>query len=594
MVVFKISDKRPNNQGPSLVQFKTWNIRVVGPAPKWNDIQVNQQLKTATVTWDSYACQNAQTIQVWRKINKIEFTPPECVTGMPEFLGFTKIAEVPVTQVSYKDTNNGKGLSPGAEYCYRLVAIFPLPGGGEGYVSRDTCLAPLLADAPVITNVSVDRTDISSGQMTVKWRSPFEADKILNPPPYSYEVYRAEGFSGTVKMTKPHSGKLTDSTFVDTSIDTEETVFNYQVIAYDNNGTKIDTSSAASSVRLEAKAQLKKIELTWNFDVPWSNNTQEYPNHLIYRGGANATESELVLIDSLNVSQYTFHYIDSGQYQQTPLKEADTYCYRVMTRGSYGNPKINDPLINFSQIVCAQPNDDVPPCQPQITAEGINCDIFSQNSSCSSTTFSNILTWNRPADEECRADIRSYKIYLYSEMASKDSILLAENVRDTFYIDSNLPSYARCYKVSAVDRAGNESKLSEMFCFDNCPHYELPNVFTPNGDQCNELFSAYSDRIVIDEMGNGPCGPVDLIEQKTKCARFVQKVHFTVVNRWGKEVYDFQSGGERSIYIDWDGRDKEGKELSAGIYYYVAEVTFDVVDPAKRNQTIRGWVHLIR
>jgi hypothetical protein len=592
-VVFKISDKRPINQGPSLVQFKTWNIRVVGPPPKWKDVEVNQAAESAVVTWNSYACQNATTMQVWRRVGKIEFTPPECVTGMPDFLGFTKIAEVPITQTSYKDTNEGKGLAPGAQYCYRLVAVFPLPGGGESYVSRDTCLAPILADAPIITNVTVDKTNTTSGQIAVRWRSPFEADKVTHPPPYAYEVYRAEGATGTSQITKPHTGKLTDTTYVDAAINTEELMFNYRVIAYDNNGIKVDTSSTASSVRLEAKSQLKRIELTWTAEVPWSNVTQQYPRHLIYRGGPDDTESQLVLIDSIDVNQFAFHYIDSGQYQTTPLKESDTYCYRVMTRGSYGNPNIKEPLLNFSQVVCAQPNDDIPPCQPEINAEGISCDTFSETG-CTPTTFSNVLTWARPASDTCRADIRSYKVYLYSEPGSRDSILLAENVRDTFFIDSNIPSYARCYRVSAIDRAENESKLSEMFCFDNCPHYELPNVFTPNGDNCNELFSAYSDRTIVDEEGNGPCGPVDLVEQKAKCARFVESVHFTVVNRWGNEVYDYQSGGERTIYIDWDGRDDNGKELSTGIYYYVAEVTFNVVDPAKRNQTIRGWVHLIR
>jgi hypothetical protein len=595
-VVFKISDKRPVSKGPSLVQFKTWNIRVVGPAPKWQDIQVSQQAKTATVIWNPYICQNAQTMQVWRRIDHIEFTPPECVTGMPEFLGFEKIAEVPITQSTYKDSNKGKGLSPGAQYCYRLVAVFPTPGGGESYVSRDTCMVPIRADAPVITNVTVDKTNTTNGQITVKWRSPFDIDKVTYPPPYSYEVYRAEGFTGTVNIGKPHTGQLTDSTYRDANINTDETTFNYRIIAYDANGTKVDTSSIASSVRLEAKSQLRRIDLTWSFDVPWSNNTPEFPEHLIYRGGPNDSESQLVLIDSINATEGLYHYIDSGQYQNTPLKETENYCYRVMTRGTYGNPKINAPLINFSQIVCAQPNDDVPPCQPEIEVEGggISCDSFSQNNSCSPSTFSNILTWKRPEDEACRADIRSYKIYLYNEKGSKDSIPLAENVRDTFFIDANIPSYARCYRVSAIDRAGNESELSEMFCFDNCPHYELPNVFTPNGDKCNEFFSAYSDRVVVDEDGNGPCGAVNPVEQKAKCARFVEKVHFTVVNRWGKEVYDYESGGERTIYIDWDGRDNNGKELSSGIYYYVADVTFDVVDPAQRNQTIRGWVHLIR
>ena len=62
-------------------------------------------------------------------------------------------------------------------------------------------------------------------------------------------------------------------------------------------------------------------------------------------------------------------------------------------------------------------------------------------------------------------------------------------------------------------------------------------------------------------------------ESQAKCARFVDKVFLRIYNRWGKEVYSYESGGERTIYVDWDGRDADGRELSTGIYYYVADVT---------------------
>jgi hypothetical protein len=229
---------------------------------------------------------------------------------------------------------------------------------------------------------------------------------------------------------------------------------------------------------------------------------------------------------------------------------------------------------------------------------GIDCEDIIQNTACGINVFSNTLTWNRPTDEACRADIRSYNIYVASKLGDEFT-LYAENVRDTFFIDSNenLKSYARCYKISAVDRSGNESELSEQYCFDNCPYYELPNVFTPNGDDCNDKFSAYSDRASVDETGEGPCGPIDVSEIRRICARFVDRVDFRVYNRWGKEVYSYvgiKGDDVQTIYIDWDGHDHEGNTLAAGVYYYLAEVTFDVVDPTKRNRTIKGWVHLMR
>lgn len=603
-VVFKITDDPPAGKGAKLVQFKTWNITVVGPPPEWNSIQV-QPGRKLKLTWEPYTfldesknpdletpCTLAQTMEVWRRIEGNPFSPPTCVTGMPESLGYEKIKEIPIAETTFTDSNNGIGLAPGTKYCYRLVAVFPLPGGGESYVSEDIC-ETILADAPVITNVTVDKTGSDNGEVTIIWRPPFEINQAQFPPPYKYKVLRAEGFTGELKITSLFTTAITDTVYTDTNINTTELTYNYRVELYDNTNALVDTSAIASTVRLDPKPQFKRIELNWAANVPWSNQSVNYPKHHIYRGPEGATEAQMVLIDSIDVTSGRFVYVDSGQFNDVPLSEDIVYCYRIKTKGTYGNPFIESPLINFSQINCAQPNDSIPPCKPALSITAIPCDMLLPTQSCEVNIFSNTITWRKPEDEECRQDIRGYNIYTAPYMG-EEFTLYAENVKDTFFIDSNLPSYARCYKISAVDRAGNESELSEQYCFDNCPHYELPNVFTPNGDNCNELFSAYSSRQIIDENGEGPCGPIDVAEQRLKCARFVEKVEFTVTNRWGKHVFDYESGGERSIYIDWDGRDASGNELAAGVYYYNAKVTFTVVDPSQKIQNIRGWVQIVR
>lgn len=594
-VVFKISDKSQN--GPSLVQFKTWNIRVVGPAPVWQAPVVDLGARSVALKWDDYLCKSkAVTMQIWRRVDRFVYTPPVCVTGMPDFLGYSLIREVAIGTTGFTDTNNGRGLAVGAQYCYRLVALFPQPGGGESYISQEICLPPILADAPVITNVTVDLTDATDGKVTVRWTPPFDASLIQFPPPYTYEVQRAEGFSGDIGITQTFPGRRADTVFTDSGIDTKNKIYNYRVTAFASNDTRIDVSQTASTVRLEPTSQFLQIVLNWNADVPWSNQTQDYPKHLIYRGPENSVEGGLTLIDSVDVNQFQFHYVDSGQYLNTPLDNSKVYCYKVMTRGAYGNPKIKEPLINFSQIACAQPNDIDPPCKPELAIVARDCSQYLQTSSCGINFYSNTLTWRRPTDQVCKEDIRSYEIYKANKAnATEDEFSLIAMVTDTFFVDSNLPSFAACYKIRALDRANNPSEFSEEFCFDNCPYYELPNVFTPNGDRCNDLFSAYSDRISseIGEGGIGPCGQ-DLADLRTRCARFVLGVEFSVFNRWGKQVYSYNSGGERSIYLDWDGRDDNGKELTGGVYYYSADVTFDVVNPATQKQTFKGWVHLIR
>ena len=600
-VVFKITDKPAN--GPRLVTFKTWFIKVVGPAPIWADAQLDLATRNTNLEWDPYFCQGADKMQVWRKVDSSLFEPDNCQTGMPDYLGYELIDVlgikdgngIPITK--YTDTNDGKGLAPGAKYCYRLVAVFPLPRGGESYVSKDTCVGPILADVPVITKVSVLKTDVSIGQINVCWRKPFEANQTQFPPPYRYEIYRAVGFargSDSVNVSPP--GIYTDTCFVDLGLNTEENVYNYSIAAYASNGGFLGTSAAASSVRLDAKSQVKKIELNWSAFVPWSNIIQTVPNkHLIYRGPEGAVEADLVLIAEVDVSTSGFVYLDEGQSNGVPLVDNEVYCYRVMTRGGYGNPRIDQPLENFSQIMCAQPGDTIPPCQlePPIRSalDFTDCNDYYEKF-CEKDSYSNVIYWNRSEEFECRNDIRGYNIYAASKKGDEFSLLVA-NVRDTFYIDNNLLSFARCYKIAAVDRSGNEGELSEELCIDNCPYYELPNVFTPNADSYNDYFSAYSLR-GFDCGEGGECIPAEL---KFRCARFVQTVEFKVYNRWGQEVYQYDGriGNEvNSIYIDWDGKDDKGTDMASGVYYYVAEVTFDSVDPETQTKKIKGWVHLVR
>jgi hypothetical protein len=68
-VVFKITDNPPASRGAKLVQFKTWNIKVVGPAPKWQDAQIDLAKRSAKLEWQNYACSSAVCIYSSRVCN---------------------------------------------------------------------------------------------------------------------------------------------------------------------------------------------------------------------------------------------------------------------------------------------------------------------------------------------------------------------------------------------------------------------------------------------------------------------------------------------------------------------------------------------
>lgn len=587
-VFLKITDKPAS--GRPLPSFAVLNITVVGPAPQWESVAPLTSINTVKLEWTDYACASATSMQIWRRVESYAYNNPDCVVGMPGFLGYTLVDVVPISQNSYFDDNKGKGLATGAQYCYRLVAVFPGVNGGESYVSDDRCVLGDWPVAPVITNVSVSDTDPLNGKVVVKWRSILGLGVEKPQPPYSFEVYRVVE-SGN-RLEKAHAGRLSDSTFVDMDVDTERRRHQYRVVQFDHLNRPSDTSFVASSVWLETKPEGKHVRLQWSADVPWSIRTDDFPAHLVFRAGGSDMEQSLQLIDSASVTIENLRYLDDGRYNNQPLVETEMYCYRVLTKGSYGNARIAVPLLNYSQVSCVKISDDRPPCTPTFDSQmtTVNCGELLDTTGCGEVAYSNTLRWNRPTDPVCAADVRSYTIYAADKRGSAFT-KYAENVRDTFFIDANegMKSFARCYKIVAVDLSGNESDFSEEFCFDNCPNYQLPNVFTPGGDMCNNLFSAFSDRIRAG-VGEGVCGQ----EEPRGCARFVRSVVFKVYNRWGRHVYDYDSSNDGNIYIDWDGRDATGVELPQGTYFYTAEVTFDVVDPARATQTLKGWVQILR
>lgn len=590
-VQVKISDKpEGNNRGPSLTDFETWNIRVVAPAPTG----LNGGLISARaiqLVWNEYVGANfAPEMQVWRRVDSFDFDPTDCNVGIPANSGYELINQLPINQ---RNMTDDQGLSPGATYCYRLVAEFPSPKGGTSYASQEFCIT-IPIDNALITNVSVLETDESNGEIEIRWNSPLELNQAVFPPPYRYELVRFNGLSGSVDGTLLVS--TLDTSFVDTNLNTRDNPYHYEVRLFADSipDLLISTSEPASSVRLEAVSVVDEIEVSWRAEVPWTNRVDESPYHYIYRNrtdGAASQDNVFVLIDSIDSRQSAFIYTDDGSFNGNDLIAELEYCYFITTKGSYGNELIPSPLLNNSQVVCALPGDTVAPIDPIITIDPVkadtviidgfallvleaeNCqDVYTQT--CNFSNFSNTLNWTKSATD---TDVASYNIY-FSATGEEFSFELIANTRETTFEHTGLPSFKGCYRISALDRSNNESGLSQAVCFDNCPNYRLPNSFTPNADGVNDTFMAFN-------------------QPNSECPRFVEQVEFQVFNRWGgNELYSSSTCGtiEPDFFINWDGKDSNGKDVTAGTYYYKVTVTFDVFDPEKRTKEFKNWVQIIR
>ena len=561
---------------PGQVNFETWRITVVGPAPTGLTVDTRPG-RSMRLDWDSYSCPNADSIQVWRRVGPFEIDPT-CEPGIPANAGYQLIETLGASAITYLDNNNGIGLASGSNYCYRLVATFPDPAGGESIASEEACDS-LLIDVPIITNVDVLETSETTGRMEVRWTPPYQIDASAFPPPYTYEVLRKQGqtFGGTFTSVRAAS---TDTVFVDTDLNTEDVSYSYRIVLYDNTDQVVDTSQQASSVRLDPTSLVGAIRLNWEANVPWSNTVQDFPYHYVYRDNVLSSDLDaLQLIDSVDVTMEGLSYLDDGRFNGITLDEEIEYCYFVTTNGSYGNELIPSPLINNSQIICAQPNDTIPPCAPVAIEFNSSLDCETQaacqtSGGTSGVALVNAFTWEFNGDPSCDDDILFFRVYASSNGEEGDFVSIGETSGTEFF-HNDLTTLAYCYYITAVDRSGNESQISEIVCNDNCPQYVLPNVFTPNGDNWNETFTP--------------------MQTPGQCPRFVERVVFKVFNRAGAEIFSHDSSDpEKTIFIEWDGNLEGGKELPAGTYYYSAEVKFTTLNPDEAIKVISGWVQIVR
>lgn len=560
-VVVKITDHPVG--GVSLTRFRSFNIRVIGPAPIVSQVNVNPVIKKVTLKWNSYACQNAQAIQVWRRVAQRAYTPAYCEVGMPKSLQYSLLKELPGAAISFEDSD----LAIGAQYCYRIVARF---NDVASKISEDICLIPQPAKAPVITHVTIKNTDAQNGEIRVSWRSPYDVDASQYPPPYHYLVQRGNSLEGG-EWTNVSASNLADTTFLDKSFSTLDTAYHYRIILYVPTITTlpVDTSSIASSVRLKGKAGTQNIQLTWDAKVPWSLFLGSYPFHYIYRKEEGA--DSFLLIDSVAVSEEDLIYVDDGKYKNQPLDAHKNYLYYVKAMGGYGNPTIVEPLINDSQIVTLHLIDETPPCPPIVRVIDPGCGKLP----CANL-YNNTIKWYNPKAAGCQDDVVSYEIYVANEPTGVFSLI--SSLQDSLMIHTGLNDLAKCYRVIAVDWVGNRSEVSNVVCGENCPAFAMPNVFTPDASKgYNDTFRAFGS------LGN-------LSDEE--CSRFVDYMSLKVINRWGQEVFSSASTDMNEVF--WDGKDKNGNEMATGVYYFVAEALLKYSSDKKENRQIKGWVQLVR
>jgi gliding motility-associated-like protein len=549
-VVFKAQD---NFFPDSLADLQVMQIKVVGPPPK--NLTATPAGDGIQLNWQKSSCPgSSRGYLIYRRVDSSHWKPGHCEIGVPGSLGFQLIDTITdVNQLSFFDNNNGASLTPGIDYCYRVTALYLNSGQFEfveGYASNEAC-GEIKKDVPVMTHVSVRTTDPTNGSMYVDWTKPsaIELDTIQHPGPYAYMLYRATGTSGGswTKLKTSNSSSfsgLNDTTYIDTMLNTQATPYAYKVEFYYRDTIthqqKLEGSTtSSSSVYLHIHRNHKSLDLSFIYSVPWKNTSFR-----IFK--ENKTTGNWDLLDSTTQTSY----------RDTGLVLGTTYCYKVQAVGSYFAKGFPDPLLNWSQYNCGRPVDTTKPCAPVLEARA-NCD-----------EKSSLLNWT--IEDSCSKAVTHYKIYYSPLRTNNYNFVDSVRSRDSSnYMDIRKileHSLAGCYQVTALDSFNNESRRSNEVCVDNCPRYQLPNVFTPDNDDINDILTPISDY------------------------RFIENtIDMHIYNRWGQEVFSTTDPD-----VKWDGNDKRNHQpLTDGVYYYICVVKQIYLD-GDVPLALKGTITIIR
>ena len=94
-VQFKVADNPIESNikvGPTLTEFGTWEITIVGPAPQGLAL-VPKSGRSIELAWDNYVCSNANEIEIWRRVGDFDLRIDDCEVGMPPYSGYSLIAK---------------------------------------------------------------------------------------------------------------------------------------------------------------------------------------------------------------------------------------------------------------------------------------------------------------------------------------------------------------------------------------------------------------------------------------------------------------------------------------------------------------------
>lgn len=386
----------------------------------------------------------------------------------------------------------------------------------------------------VIDSTGCSIVDTAYATVSIMEPETFDAEwNITPPPPCSNEVQLDVLFTGTgadslvwqVNGTTVVTGPSISQTF------STPGTYTVSLIAYDFDCSLIDTLSQTFTVTDLPVTNLEiSVDDIIACDIPPydATFTSSATPGSIYEwdfgdGSTSTTENP------------THQYTSVGQFNVVLIVTDTTVCNAVDT--AYATVTIIEPEVFDAEWDITPP----PPCSNEVLLD-VNF----------TGTGADSLVWE----------------------VDGTTIATGANVSQVFNIPGTytVSLIAFDFDCSQIDTLSQTFSVSEH---ENWGVIEMPNVFTPNGDETNDVYkpkyASNNNQDVFDNLAS---------------------YEIVIINRWGDEV--FQSGSTPNEW-SWDGTIK-GNPASEGVYHYrvryepLCDILVEGQDPVVEQH---GFIHVI-
>jgi pectin methylesterase-like acyl-CoA thioesterase len=328
---------------------------------------------------------------------------------------YTKVTASPVTSSEYSDTAAPAGLPS----YYRVTAV-----DKSGNESASVSATGTRRDKTAPGQPTGLTANSSSDSITLDWADNTEADLV------GYVVSRATSSGGT--YTRLTATPISASTYVDAAAPTGLASY-YRVSAVDLSGnvstvagisaTRPDVVAPTAPAGLEASVGDAQLTLSWA-----ANSEADLAGYRVYRWVG----------DDESAARLTSTLLTSPTYVDRTASNGTSYTYAVTAVDQAGNESLQ------STAVTATPADVTAPMAPKsLTATGSSTGVD--------------LDWA----DNTEADLAGYVVYRAT--ADGDYVRLTPTplTASTYSDDTATAHTVSSYRVTAVDRIGHESPVSE-------------------------------------------------------------------------------------------------------------------------------------